>query len=294
MNVVSVSVVGRGARDVARHLEHHNSSLTTTATESVEEALERVESAGRWPYYEAVVLTEPEAVGRLFGPYRERWPDVACFLYADALPAPDPETPIYEYVPDSEPTATLTERVVYAVTERTHVAYPLPENEKRRLESVGRFDVESLVGDPRLETVAEDLAEAVGAPFAGVSLMGAHMEHFLAFTEPIDPLKYDRQDTVCSYTLLGNDSFVVEDLTTHPMFATGQFVEAGIRAYAGVPIRCPSGMPVGAVCVVDTEPRLFTDDERTALWEAAATAERALRESLRENSHLEWDLVGGN
>lgn len=293
MSAASVSVVGRNAGEVASRLERHEDTLTVTPIESVSGAVAAAESAGRWPYCEAVVLTDRDAVGRVFARYRDRWPDVACFLYDASLPGRTPDAPIYEYVDTVEPASTLAERVGYAVGERTHVAYPLPENEGRRLESVERFDVESLVGDPRLEAAVDDLAETVETPFAGVSLMNAHAEQFLACTGARDDPEYDREDTGCSYTILGNDVFVVEDLTTHPMFATGRLVELGSRAYAGVPVRCPSGMAVGAVCVVDTEPRLFSPDERAALREAGETAERVLREDLAANGHLEQHLVGG-
>ena len=34
-----------------------------------------------------------------------------------------------------------------------------------------------------------------------------------------------------------------------------------VRAYAGVPLRAVDGAYAGALCMIDTKPRKFTDDE---------------------------------
>lgn len=86
-------------------------------------------------------------------------------------------------------------------------------------------------------------------------------------------------------TLRADRLLVVPDALQDKRFADNPWVCGGrnLRFYAGAPILAPSGVKVGAVCVLDGKRRAFTGEDRDCLlWLAAmASTELALREMGR-------------
>ena len=59
---------------------------------------------------------------------------------------------------------------------------------------------------------------------------------------------------------------VVDDVTKDSRFSENSFLlEKGIRFYAGAPLRTTSGFVVGSLCMIDTEPRTFSEEDEKTL-----------------------------
>ena len=64
---------------------------------------------------------------------------------------------------------------------------------------------------------------------------------------------------------------VVDDTQRDPRFADHPAIQLwSTRFYAGAPLRTADGMVLGALCLLDTEPRELSDDERELLESMAA------------------------
>ena len=65
---------------------------------------------------------------------------------------------------------------------------------------------------------------------------------------------------------------VIPDATRDPRFADNPFVtgDFGLRFYAGVPLRGPSGQGIGAFCLVDQQPHEFGPHQLSILKKLAA------------------------
>jgi GAF domain-containing protein len=67
-----------------------------------------------------------------------------------------------------------------------------------------------------------------------------------------------------------DEVIVSEDVTEDPRFTNNPLVlEKGIRFYAGAPLRTSTGLALGSLCVIDMEPRKFSDEERIRLQNMA-------------------------
>jgi signal transduction histidine kinase len=83
----------------------------------------------------------------------------------------------------------------------------------------------------------------------------------------------------CHYTLAGEQALVIDDTHSDPVWKAVPTVETlGVRAYVGVPLKF-AGETVGSFCVIDMEPRHWSDDELETLNQLALSAGREL--SLR-------------
>lgn len=233
----------------------------------------------------------PDGTGvDLFDRVRRLAPDAACVLFSSVdlaeIDPPGAGEPIIENVDAGHPDALdrLRERVREAVTRRRHAAYPVPPAEPARLAAVDA--ARPFRTGPGLDRLVATAADALSAPAAGVGVVEAHHERFLA-TTGVDWDEFDRQDTVCTYAICDPGVTVVEDLTADPRFSRSQpLLDSGLRAYAGAPIADPRGHAVGVLCVFDQRPRRFTAGERAALRRLAdeAAARLGLDGASRANA----------
>lgn len=92
---------------------------------------------------------------------------------------------------------------------------------------------------------------------------------------------------VCRRVIEHSTPIEVADLAAHPVFSSEPLVtEAGYRFYSGLPLLSDSGRALGALCVLDTRPRLLDASERMLLHGAVrqASIQLELRRAL-ESAH---------
>ncbi|WP_432831071.1 ATP-binding protein [Dactylosporangium sp. CA-092794] len=92
----------------------------------------------------------------------------------------------------------------------------------------------------------------------------------------------------CQFVVSENSPLVVRDAREDPVLRDLGVVHArNITAYLGQPIHDPSGHTLGAVCVTDSVPRHWTDDDIAAIAECAGLLEVMLAaETSREDIAL--------
>lgn len=107
-----------------------------------------------------------------------------------------------------------------------------------------------------LDEITGFAAELCDAPIALVSIVEDVRQRFLARTG-LDATETPRDVSFCALAMLGSDLFVVPDAREDPRFAQNALVTGAphIRFYAGAPLIDADGMPLGALCVIDTKPR---------------------------------------
>ncbi|WP_435742625.1 ATP-binding protein [Nocardioides sp. SYSU DS0663] len=157
-----------------------------------------------------------------------------------------------------------------------------------------------LVGDREneaLDRLTRLAARVTGSPIALVSLIEPHRQFFCAAHGLDGELAETRQTPLshsfCQYVVANDDPLVIDDAREHPVLQHNPAVwENDVTAYAGYPLRAPDGSVLGTLCVVDPDPRVWTDDELAALEDLAATAEGEIELLLRRReSRLSGDRL---
>ncbi len=114
-------------------------------------------------------------------------------------------------------------------------------------------------GDDALGRAIEDIADAFDIPFAAINLLEdeRHIEDEDAFR-------------LTSIVVETGQPLVVHSQTPHPLVGDNAYLQTnGIDLYAAVPLTLPDGTRVGALVLLDYEPRPFNDADIARL-EAAA------------------------
>ena len=125
-----------------------------------------------------------------------------------------------------------------------------------------------------LDGIARLAARLLDAPTGLVTVVGGARDDFLGahgLPEHFLGRHAARDYSLCRYVVAADHPVAVDDMTTDETLRTHRLVvEHGVRAFAGVPLRDTRDRPVGALTVVDTRPRRWSDQEQSALVEIAA------------------------
>ncbi|HEX7853326.1 MAG TPA: PAS domain-containing protein [Sphingobium sp.] len=132
----------------------------------------------------------------------------------------------------------------------------LANDSASRAAAIVSFDLLFPVEDVHLDTICRFVAAQCDAPIALVSLVDEAEQRFLGKTGTVLP-GTARSTSFCAIAMNGTDIMVVPDATMDPRFADYAIVlgEPHVRFYAGAPLVTDEGVPLGALCVLDTRPR---------------------------------------
>lgn len=264
-----------------------DASVETCAT--IDEAIDTLESNA----FDCLVTEHelPDGTGlELVEWIRDNHPDLPCILYTNATPDAIRTAAfgsvVVEYLPKEIPDSVtaLARLIGNVVSQRSQLAYPIPETEDERLAAIERYDVTDLEATETVDRLTDLVASHFDVAVAFAGIVDAHEERFLA-CKGADWEQLDREDTICTYTLLEDDHLVVENVQTDGRFADVEILEElDIRSYAGVPLKTPDGLPIGALCLIHDEPRSYTSDEIEDLQQFAdeLMEQLELRRRLRE------------
>lgn len=121
------------------------------------------------------------------------------------------------------------------------------------LDSYGILDTPPEQGFDDIVLLATQLCQT---PVALVSLVAEDRQWFKAQIG-FPHCQTDLSSSVCVHALAAPDLLVIPDLTQDPRTRANPLVTGDpfIRFYAGAPLRTPSGMTLGSLCVIDHTPR---------------------------------------
>ncbi len=132
----------------------------------------------------------------------------------------------------------------------------IPDSERVRQTTIDELELGSLGLDQRFEPYARLAAQALRAPMSALSVISHERQLFKA-SVGLRVLGTGRAESFCSHTILKTSPMSVPDAGLDARFADNPLVcgEPHIRFYLGAPVRAPAGTNIGAICVLDHEPR---------------------------------------
>jgi GAF domain-containing protein len=171
--------------------------------------------------------------------------------------------------------------------------------EERRLATLRRTGLLDAPPEPAFDRLTRLACRLLRTPVALVSLVDADRQFFAGQRGLAEPWAGLRQTPLshsfCRHVVAGDAPLVVADARGHPLVCDSPAVaELGVAAYLGAPLRAPGGLVLGSLCVIDTAPRAWAEEDVAIvrdLAEAAAT-EVALRLELAEANRGRGGALG--
>lgn len=161
-----------------------------------------------------------------------------------------------------------------------------PTLELPRLQALDAYDLTSVPHDPALDDLAQLAAQICNAPAALVSVIDREEIH-LAGRYGVELDHTARYSLPCETTIAGEGLYQIPDTRHDPAFLGGDLVlgDQVFRFYAGIPVNTPKFVPIGALAVLDVEPRKLTATQREALELLSHGVTTRLELSLRIREH---------
>lgn len=162
--------------------------------------------------------------------------------------------------------------------------FPVPRNEPERLRALHALELVDTPADAAFDRLTSLAAHATDCPMALVTLLTSERQWFKSRIG-VQVAETPRSWAFCSHTILDSGLTMVEDATTDPRFRFNPLVTGAphIRFYGAFPVLDGEGHRVGALCVLDREPRRLRAREIESL--------RALAELVSEEIQRQADVA---
>lgn len=165
-----------------------------------------------------------------------------------------------------------------------------PEQEKLRLEALRALDILYLPLEQRFDRITRVMCRLFNTPIAYLSLMESDTQWFKSI-QGLDLLSTTRTDSLCQYTLLEEELLICPDTRQDPRFADNPYVLGPpyVRFYAGYLLKS-RGQNIGTLCIIDTQPRTFSEEDIELLRDIGSWAQTEL--NLTQLSNIQIELAG--
>jgi len=150
----------------------------------------------------------------------------------------------------------------------------IPDYEVPRLQALRVRGLLDTPAEERFDRLTRLARQVFGVQIALVSLIDAERQWFKS-RQGLDVCETSRDISFCGHAILAADIFEVPDATQDPRFADNPLVaaEPHIRFYAGAPLTSSDGYRLGTLCIIDTQPRQLTAQDRRMLRDLADLVE---------------------
>ncbi len=147
---------------------------------------------------------------------------------------------------------------------------PQTESEERRLRTLEQYDVLDAPPTEAFDRITRLATRLFDVPVALVNFIDQEQQWCLS-TCGLDLHRTSLEASFCVHTIDQTGVMVVEDAQEDERFADNPLVtgKPHIRFYAGAPLTAPNGYRLGALCLLDDEPRTFTTDDQETLADLA-------------------------
>lgn len=143
--------------------------------------------------------------------------------------------------------------------------------ERSRVNTLHSFNLLDTASETEFENIIDLVKASLNAEMAAISLIDSDRQWFKAI-RGLDVSETPRSVAFCDYTIRQNEVLAVENTLEDERFAENPFTtEApGLRCYLGAPLIMSNGHRIGSMCIFGTEPRTFTQTERSMIQSFAA------------------------
>ena len=144
-----------------------------------------------------------------------------------------------------------------ALSERLREVTKLDETV--RLLEFSRLNPVATASEASFDVITRLVQQIFCVPAVAITLIDKDTQYLKA-RQGIDVARVSRCDAVCDIVVRTGEPLAIGNMLLDRRVSSNPAVVGplGLRAYAGAPLTTPSGQHLGAICVLDTQPRSFS------------------------------------
>ncbi|WP_368893585.1 sensor domain-containing phosphodiesterase [Kluyvera ascorbata] len=138
----------------------------------------------------------------------------------------------------------------------------LSRDESKRLAAIDLLKNPDKGRDDALEKYIHLICHLLSMPMGFVSILDEEKQ-YIKSAQNFAVTETSLSEAFCVQTLKQSKTFICHDTHQHPIFRDYHAVKEApfIRFYAGCPLKTQDGVPVGTLCILDTQPRELSDEQ---------------------------------
>lgn len=165
----------------------------------------------------------------------------------------------------------------------------LPASEENRLKTLQQYNILDTKSEEDFDFITKLTAAICGVPIAIISLVDKDRQWFKSITGMDGISEAPREFSICGHAILEpTNVFEVENTLVDSRFSDNPMITSTnppLSFYAGAPLIAPNGEAIGTLCVLDTQPRKLTQEQRESLLGLARQVINLL-ETKKQNVEL--------
>lgn len=166
-------------------------------------------------------------------------------------------------------------------------------DQEQRIETLESYDILDSGNEADFDDIVALASEICDVPVSLISLVDDDRQWFKA-RRGFEPQETSLDQSVCSHSILQDELFVVEDMSTDARTKDNPLHVGGpeVQFYAGANLVAPNGMPIGTLCVLDNRPRSLNAFQRKALMTLSrqVMTQLELRKKLKQEESLRSEM----
>ncbi len=155
----------------------------------------------------------------------------------------------------------------------------LPPRESERLAALAALHLLDTPAEERFDRLTRLATHLFGVPISYIGLIDKSRLWYKS-RQGLELTETPRAGSFCEYTLVnGPGPTIVPDASRDVRFHDNPWVcgtKGKLRFYAGYPLTTPEGLPLGTLCICDTESHTFNEQQQQALEDLAKIAQGEL------------------
>lgn len=141
-----------------------------------------------------------------------------------------------------------------------------PVNERERIEALYDYNILDSLSEQAFDSITKLASYICETPVSLINFIDKERS-WTKSSYGLEITEAPRDLVFCSYTILENDIFIIQDTLDDERFYDNPLVvsDPKIRFYAGVPLQNPEGYNLGTICVLDKKPNKLSEKQIEAL-----------------------------
>lgn len=143
-------------------------------------------------------------------------------------------------------------------------------DEAGRLAALEQYEILDTAPEQPLERLVTLVQALLGVPMVAITFIDESRQWFKA-KRGINGCETSREDAFCTHTIRSREPMIVPDSSKDARFRANPFVtgDPHVASYLGVPLVTSGGFALGALCAMDTVPRIFSPNQVSVMKDLA-------------------------